>query len=54
MVYEQDAEQFADRILEIWNDKQKYCEMSAFAQEFAKQYDIKPYVDRLLELYKCV
>ncbi|MBR6083474.1 MAG: glycosyltransferase family 4 protein [Salinivirgaceae bacterium] len=52
MVYEQDAEQFADRILEIWNNKQKYQEMSGFAQEFARQYDIKPYVDRLLELYK--
>lgn len=52
MVYEQDAERFADRILEIWNDKQKYCEMSAFAQEFARQYDINPYVDSLLELYK--
>ncbi len=52
MVYKQNAEQFADRILEIWNDKQKYQEMSAFAQEFARQYDIKPYVDRLLELYK--
>ena len=52
MVYEQDAERFADRILEIWNDKQKYCEMSAFAQEFAKQYDIKEYVDKLLGLYK--
>ena len=54
MVYEQNAEQFADRILEIWNDKQKYCEMSAFAQEFAKQYDIKEYVDKLLTLYKTV
>lgn len=52
MVYKQDAEQFADRILEIWNDKQKYQEMSNFAQNFARQYDIKPYVDRLLELYK--
>lgn len=52
MVYEQDAEQFADRILEIWNDKQKYNQMSAFAQEFAKKYDIKEYVDQLLELYK--
>lgn len=52
MVYEQDTEQFADRILEIWNDKLKYQEMSAFAQGFARQYDIKPYVDRLLELYK--
>ena len=52
MVYEQDAEQFADSILEIWSDKRKYLEMSVFAQDFAKQYDIKPYVDRLLELYK--
>ena len=51
MLYEQNAEQFADRILEIWNDKQKYREMSVFAQEFAKQYDIKPYVDKLLTLY---
>ena len=54
MVYEQDAKQFADRILEIWNDKQKYCEMSTFAQEFANQYDIKEYVDKLLTLYKTV
>ena len=51
MVYEQDAEQFADRILEIWNDKQKYNQMSAFAQEFARQFDIKPYVDSLLDFY---
>ena len=54
MLYEQNAEQFADRILEIWNDKKKYQEMSAFAQEFAKQYDIKPYVDKLLELYNSI
>ena len=52
MVYEQDTEQFADRILEIWNDKNKFNQMSAFAQDFARQYDIKPYVDKLLELYK--
>lgn len=52
MLYEQNAEQFADCILEIWNDKNKYNQMSAFAQEFVRQYDIKPYVDRLLELYK--
>ncbi len=52
MVYEQNAEQFADSILEIWNDKQKYNEMSKFAQEFARKYDIKEYVDKLLELYR--
>ena len=52
MVYEQNSELFADRILEIWNDKQKYNEMSAFAQEFARQFDIKPYVDSLLDFYQ--
>lgn len=52
MVYEQNAEQFADRILEIWNDQQKYKEMSVFAQNFARQYDIKPYIDKLLDLYQ--
>lgn len=51
MIYEQNPELFADKILEIWNDKQKYQEMSLFAQEYAKQYDIVPYVDRLLEIY---
>lgn len=52
MVYEQNAELFADRILEIWNDKQKYNDMSKFAQDYARKYDIKEYVVRLLELYK--
>ncbi|MBR3947221.1 MAG: glycosyltransferase family 4 protein [Bacteroidales bacterium] len=52
MVYEQNSELFADRILEIWNDKQKYNDMSAFAQEFARQFDIKPYVDSLLDFYQ--
>ena len=51
MIYEQDVNQFADRIQEIWNDKQKYREMSLFAQDFAKQYGIKEYVDDLLTLY---
>lgn len=51
MIYEQNPELFADKILEIWNDKQKYQEMSLYAQEYAKQYDIVPYVDRLLEIY---
>lgn len=52
MIYEQNAELFADKILEIWNDKQKYQAMSQYAQEYAKRYDIGPYVDRLLEIYK--
>lgn len=52
MIYEQDAEVFAQTIIDLWNDKQKYLEMSTYAQEYAKQYDIKPYVDKLLVLYQ--
>lgn len=52
MIYRQDAELFANKIIDLWKDKQKYQEMSAYAQEYAKQFDIKLYVDRLVELYK--
>jgi glycosyltransferase involved in cell wall biosynthesis len=52
MVYEENAEVFASKILEIWNNKQLYTEMSEFAKKFANQYDIKPYVDKLLTIYK--
>lgn len=52
MIYEQNAELFADKILEIWNDKKKYQAISQYAQEYAKQYDIVPYVDRLIDIYE--
>ena len=52
MIYDQDPELFADRIIDIWNDKIKYREMSEFAQKFAKQYDMKNYVEQLLDLYR--
>lgn len=52
MIYEQNAELFAQTIVNLWNDKQKYQEMSAYAQEYAKGYDIKVYVDKLLVLYQ--
>ena len=46
-----DAETFANKIIEVWSDKNKYQKMSAFAQHFAKDYDIKNYVDKLLKIY---
>jgi glycosyltransferase involved in cell wall biosynthesis len=46
-----DAETFANKIIEVWNDKNKYQNMSASAQEFAKKFDIKNYVDKLLKIY---
>jgi glycosyltransferase involved in cell wall biosynthesis len=52
MLFEPDAEKFADKILEIWGNENLYKEMSVFAKEFAKGYDIKEYVVRLLEIYR--
>lgn len=51
LVKEQNPKLFANKILEIWEDREKYKAMSAFGQEFAKDYDIKNYADKLLYLY---
>ena len=52
MLFEPDGGKFADKILEIWGNESLYIEMSFFAKEFAEGYDIKEYVDRLLEIYR--
>jgi len=52
MLMEKDAEKFADKIVELWENKSLYREMVAFAQEFAKGYDIKEYIRRLILLYQ--
>jgi len=54
MLYNQNAEDFANQIVKLWNDKEKYRQMSKYAQQFAVKYDIVPYVERLLELYEVV
>jgi len=51
MFFEQNPTLFAEKIIEICQDKEMYTSMSTYAVNFAKQYDIVPYVDRLLELY---
>jgi len=52
MIYEQNPELFAQTIIDLCNNKQKYSEISAYAQEYAKKYDIKEYVEKLLKLYR--
>jgi glycosyltransferase involved in cell wall biosynthesis len=51
MVKNQDAVGFANCVIEIWNDKHKYTEMSKNARNFSKNYDIHLYVDKLLSIY---
>ncbi len=51
MLFEQNPVLFAEKIIEICQDKEMYTSMSTYAINYAKQYDIAPYVDRLLQLY---
>lgn len=51
MLCSQNAEEFADKIMELWSNQDKYWEMSKYAQGYAKRYDIKEYVSNLLILY---
>ena len=52
MIYDQDPEKFAQKIIYLIENKDKYAEISNYCKEYAKQYDIKEYVNKLLVLYK--
>jgi glycosyltransferase involved in cell wall biosynthesis len=52
MIFEENPQLFADKISELWKNQEKYKAMSQYAKQYAKQYDIKPYVDKLLALYQ--
>jgi len=47
----ENPEEFAHKIYNIWNNCKVYNAMSQYAIEFAEKYDIKPYVDKLLDIY---
>ncbi len=48
---EQNGEKFAETIRSLIESEEYYCSISTYAVEFARRYDIKPYVDKLLQLY---
>ncbi len=48
---EQNAEQFADKIIALTSNEAAYRKISANAIAFARKFDMKEYVDRMLELY---
>jgi glycosyltransferase involved in cell wall biosynthesis len=52
MFFKQDPETFSRKLIELFNSKTLFQQMSYYSQEFAKNYDIKNYVDRLIEIYK--
>ncbi len=52
MIFEHNAEAFANAILQIADNEAWYRQMCLYAVEYARKFDIEPYVDKLLELYK--
>jgi glycosyltransferase involved in cell wall biosynthesis len=48
LIEKKDPEEFANRILEIYQNK----EMSHFNAEYAKQFDIETYCEKLVEIYQ--
>lgn len=48
---EHDVEQFSEKIIELWEDESLYNRIRENAQEFARAFDIKNYVNNLLSLY---
>jgi glycosyltransferase involved in cell wall biosynthesis len=49
---EADPNLFADKVLELWNNKDLYETISNYALKFASNYDIKEYCTELLGLYQ--
>ena len=52
MLFKQDAHEFAQAIHSLAEDENQYRSISNNAIEFARNYDIKNYVDKLLDLYE--
>lgn len=49
---QENASAFAAKIKEICESPDRYLDMSSYARDFAKQYDIKVLADRFLEFYR--
>ncbi len=52
MIWKRDPEEFAKKIIELLNTPDLYNSMSKNAIEFASGFDVKPYCEKLLKIYK--
>jgi glycosyltransferase involved in cell wall biosynthesis len=43
---------FAEKIVDVWDNRELHNSLGAYASTFAKKYDIKKYIGNLLMLYK--
>jgi glycosyltransferase involved in cell wall biosynthesis len=52
LIPEHDPKKFADAIVKLVSDQNLYSNISAYAIEYARQFDIKNYVEKLLKIYR--
>lgn len=52
LLHDQDAEKFADKVIEYTNDKDRYKQLSEFGQEYAKQFNAPNKFEELIEFYR--
>lgn len=52
MVNQTDPVTFAERIIEICSDEEKHRRMATSARDFARGFDIGPYCEKLLDIYR--
>lgn len=52
LFYEEDAELFAQTILELKNNTKKYQQISDYAKSYAKQFDMEQKVEEFIDFYK--
>jgi len=51
MIWNRDPKIFAQKIEKIVTSPEQYNRISEYAIQYAAQYDIKPYIDRILSIY---
>lgn len=54
LLYEQDAEKFADKVIEYTSDRSKYAQLSSYAQEYSKQFDASTKTEELIAFYRSI
>ena len=52
LLQENEPAMFVSKIIDLMNDGEKYQLISEYARSFAENYDIKKYVEKLVEYYK--
>lgn len=52
MIYNQDANEFAAKLMDIWSNKKLLASMSIYANQFAQKFNLDDYIKKLDAIYR--